>query len=69
MSRIQLTIAEMLEEKNMTVKEFSEKAGIAYNTALALKRGSSNRIDFETLEKVCKVFDCQPGDLIILVDN
>ena len=65
MSPIRLTISEMLEKNEMSIKEFSEKAGISYNTALSLKRGSSNRIDFDTLEKVCDLFNCQPGDLII----
>jgi putative transcriptional regulator len=55
----------MLDKSNMTVKDFADKAGIAYNTALSLKRGSSTRIDFDTLDKICDLFSCTPGDLIV----
>ncbi len=67
--RLLLTISSLLDKKGMSVKEFSEKAGIAYNTALALKRGSSTRIDFDTLEKICALFDVTPGDIIVLVEG
>lgn len=63
---IKLHVAEKMIETNMTVKDLAEKAGIAYNTALALKRGSMTRLDFETLEKLCVLFHCSPGDIITL---
>lgn len=66
MPTIRVKVNEYLEWRKMSVREFAEKAGIAYNTALALKRGSSNRIDFDTLAKICCLFNCTPGDLIVL---
>jgi putative transcriptional regulator len=63
---IKLLISKKMDERGMSVSEFAESARIAYNTALSLKRGSSTRIDFDTLEKICLLFGCEPGDLIVL---
>ena len=54
-----------MNKNGITVKDLAEQAHIAYNTALALKRGSMTRIDFETIERLCGVFSCTPGDLIV----
>lgn len=65
MSPIKLKVAEYMNKNGITVKDLAEQAHIAYNTALALKRGSMTRIDFETIERLCGVFSCTPGDLIV----
>jgi putative transcriptional regulator len=69
MSPIKLRISELMENQDMTVKDLAEKAHIAYNTALALKRGSMTRIDLETMDKLCELFKCEPGDLLIKQDK
>lgn len=60
---VRMTVSEILKRKGMTTAEFAEKANLSYNTALALRRGSSRRIDFKTLARVCEVLDVQPGIL------
>jgi putative transcriptional regulator len=69
MPPIQLRVAEYSDEQGMPTKEFTVKTGIAYNTARVLRRGSSTRIDFDTLEKICDMFECEPDDLIVKVDE
>ena len=41
-----------------------EQTGIAKSTISKLKNGQTKGIDFVTLDKLCKYFSCQPGDLI-----
>ncbi len=60
---LRLRIGEILDEREMTTDDFAKQAGIAYNTALAMRRGSSTRIDLETLEKVCATLGIAPGEL------
>lgn len=65
MSPVKLKVSEFMNNRGLSVKDLSEQAHIAYGTALALKRGSMTRIDFETIEKLCTLFNCTPGDLIV----
>lgn len=60
-------IGEIAATRGISVRELSERADIAYNTALSLVRGSSTRIDFEVLDRVCAVLAAQPGDLLVRV--
>lgn len=62
-------IGEVAKERGMSVKQVSEKADIAYNTALNLFRGVATRIDLDVLDKVCEALDAQPGDLLVRVPN
>lgn len=66
--RIELRIDQALEKRGMTTAELAEKAEIAYNTALSLRRGAPTRIDLDTLARVCEVLEMHPGELLALVD-
>jgi len=48
----------------MSLKELSEKVGIANVNLSKLKTGKVNAIRFSTLEAICDVLDCQPGDIL-----
>jgi len=65
---IRLKINELLEKREMSTAEFVKQSGLAYNTALGLRRGVVTRIDLEVMARVCEVLNVQPGDLFMLVD-
>ena len=54
----------MLAVRKMTSLELSEKIGITPANLSILKTGKAKAIRFSTLEAICKVLECQPGDII-----
>lgn len=54
----------MLVRRDMTLTELSEHVGITIANLSNLKTGKARAIRFTTLEAICAVLDCQPGDLI-----
>ena len=55
----------MLAKRKMSVTELAEKVGITMANISILKNGKAKAIRFSTLEKICEVLECQPGDLLI----
>ncbi len=62
-------IKEVMDTQGLTVRQLSEQAGIAYNTAHALYKGHTGRIDLDILDRVCKILNVQPGDLFVRIDD
>ena len=54
----------MLAKRKMNVTELSEQVGITMSNISILKNGKAKAIRFSTLEKICEVLDCQPGDIL-----
>jgi putative transcriptional regulator len=54
----------MLARRKMRSRELSEKIGITEQNISLLKSGKVRGVRFETLEKICEVLDCQPGDIL-----
>jgi putative transcriptional regulator len=48
----------------MSVSELSEKVGITLANISILKNNRAKAIRFSTLDKICEVLECQPGDII-----
>ena len=55
----------MLAERKMRSKELAERIGITEQNLSLLKSGKVKGVRFETLERICAVLDCQPGDLFV----
>ena len=53
----------MLAKRKMSVTELCEKLGITMANVSILKNGKAKAVKIETLNKLCKALDCQPGDL------
>lgn len=53
----------MLAKRKMSVTELSEKVGITMANLSILKTGKAKAVRFSTLEKICEVLECQPGDI------
>ena len=56
----------MLAKRKMQSKELAEKIGITPVNLSILKTGKAKGIRFETLEAICRVLECQPGDILEL---
>ena len=54
----------MLAKRKMSVTELSEKMDMTMANVSILKNGKAKAVKLETLNKLCKILDCQPGDLL-----
>ena len=54
----------MLARRKMRSRELAERIGITEQNVSLLKSGKVKGIRFDTLEAICRVLDCQPGDLL-----
>ena len=61
---IKITLNQVLANKNMTSKDLAKAIGITQANLSILKTGKAHGIRFNTLDKICTVLDCQPGDIL-----
>ncbi|MBR5924102.1 MAG: helix-turn-helix transcriptional regulator [Bacteroidales bacterium] len=61
---ITVNLDNMLWERHMKLSELSEKIGISMTNLSLLKTGKGRAIRFSTLNKICKVLECTPGDIL-----
>ena len=54
----------MLARRKMSLTELSERVGITMSNLSILKTGKAKAVRLETLESICRVLDCQPGDIL-----
>ena len=54
----------MLARRKMSLTELSERVGITLANLSILKNGRAKAVKLETLDKICKALQCQPGDLL-----
>lgn len=54
----------MLAKRKMSMTELSEQVGVTMANLSILKNGHAKAVRFSTLEKICEVLDCQPGDIL-----
>ena len=58
-----------LAKRKMSVGEFAERVGLTPANVAVLKNGWANAVRFSTLEAMCRVLECQPGDLLEWVED
>jgi putative transcriptional regulator len=61
---ILVKLDDVLHDRRMTLTELSGRVGITLANLSILKTGKARGIRFATLEAICNVLDCQPGDLL-----
>ena len=59
----------MLARRKMSLTELSERVGITIANMSILKSGKAKAIRFSTLEEICKILECQPGDILEYMDD
>ena len=58
-----------LARRKMSVGEFAERVGLTPANVAVLKNGRAKAVRFSTLEAMCRVLECQPGDLLEFVEE
>ena len=58
---IEIRLDRALQEQGRTFYWLAKETGISHTTLWRLKKGKALGINFETLEKICHVLECQPG--------
>ncbi|WP_258807629.1 helix-turn-helix transcriptional regulator [Pseudidiomarina sp. CB1] len=66
---VKCNFAELLATKKLKISDVVRDTGINRKTATRLFHETNSRIDYETLEKVCRYLDCEIGDLLVLEDD
>ena len=61
---VKVHLDEVLSERGMTLTELSERVGLTLANLSILKTGKARAVRFSTLEALCDVLECQPGDLL-----
>ena len=59
-----LRLDKVMADRKMSLKELSEKVGVASVNLSKIKTGKISAIRFSTLDAICDVLDCQPGDIL-----
>jgi len=54
----------MMAKRKISLTELSEKVGITQANLSILKTGKAKAIRFSTLEALCQILDCTPGDIL-----
>lgn len=66
---VTVKLDDLLYAKRMTLTELAERVDITLANLSILKTGKAKAIRFSTLEAICKVLECQPGDLLGFDDD
>ena len=59
----------MMAKRKMSLNELSEKVDLTLANLSILKTGKAKAVRFSTLEAICKVLNCQPGDILEFVEK
>ena len=59
-----LRLDRVMADRKMSLNELSERVGVANVNLSKLKNGRVSAIRFSTLEAICEVLNCQPGDIL-----
>jgi putative transcriptional regulator len=61
---VRIHLDRVLAEREMTLTRLAEEVGVTIANLSVLKSGRARAIRFSTLTRICRVLDCQPGDLL-----
>ena len=64
MGQIILRLDRVMADREISLKELSEKVGVTNVNLSKMKTGKISAIRFSTLEAICEALDCQPGDIL-----
>ncbi|GGH20416.1 transcriptional regulator [Dyadobacter endophyticus] len=59
----------VMAKRKMSLNELSDKVGLTLSNLSILKTGKAKAIRFSTLEAICNVLECQPGDILEYVND
>ncbi|MCA1613966.1 MAG: helix-turn-helix transcriptional regulator [Acidobacteria bacterium] len=66
---IEVRIEQLLEERGKTFYWLAKETGIGHTSLWRLRHEQAKSISFDRLERICRALECEPGDLLTLVDD
>ena len=66
---MRLNIKDLVDAKGLNKHQFAQLIQVGYTAACNLYNGKTERIYFDTLERICKVLECTPNDIIVSDDS
>ena len=69
MASLKKKFKEVREQRSMTLYQLAKLTGVSWQNLRNIERGTTNRIEFDLLERLCSVLECQPGDLLSVTPN
>ena len=66
---VRIHIDRLLVERGMSVGDFADAIGISPTNVAVLKNGRARAVRFSTLNAICRVLQCQPGDILSWTDD
>ena len=67
---IEVRLKELLEERGRSRYWLAKESGIHYDTLSRIEQAeSSNRIELRVLDEICRALQCQPGDILVWIDD
>jgi putative transcriptional regulator len=61
---VEVHLDELLADRGMTLQQLADRARITVVNLSVLKNGRARAVRFSTLTAICRVLECQPGDLL-----
>lgn len=61
---VRVHLDRVLAERGMTLTELADRAGVTVVNLSVLKNGRAKAVRFSTLTQLCRVLECQPGDIL-----
>lgn len=61
---VRIHIDRLLIDRGMSVGDFADAVGITPANVAVLKNGRARAVRFSTLDAICRVLQCQPGDIL-----
>lgn len=66
---IENRVSTLMGTRRIGITDLARETGIAYNTAYSLYRGTGRRVDFDTLNKLCRYFGVEVCDILVYVPD
>jgi putative transcriptional regulator len=67
---IEVRLKDLLAERGRTRYWLAKETGIQFKTLSRIgQAASNNRIELSTIDKICRALQCQPGDLLVWIDD
>ena len=67
---IEVRLKDLLEARGRTRYWLAQETGIQFKTLARIERAeATNRIELRVLDEICRVLECQPGDILVRVDG
>jgi putative transcriptional regulator len=63
---IEFKLDEMLEAREKSAYWLARETGISESVLWRMRHGKTGGIQFDTLERICRALECQPGDLLVM---